>query len=91
MADKITEGTILAVGLEYESLENKIKTTYVKVPNPKNDLTEALIKQIFNEKIIGGPSPILRDAEGDAFDTDTAVLTAYTEYEKKIEYDLGLD
>lgn len=93
MADKITEGTILAIGLEYEGVSSegpKTKTAYVKVPNPKSNLTEQQIRTVALQ-LISGEGAILRDAEGDDFDSDTAIVTAYTEYEKKIEYDLGLD
>lgn len=90
MADKITEGNTLAIGLEYESLEQKIKTAYIKVPSPRSNLTEQQIRTVALQ-LISGEGAILRDAEGDAFDSDTAIVTAYTEYEKKTEYDLGLD
>lgn len=90
MADKITEGTILAIGLEYESLENKIKTAYVKVPNPRNGLTEQEIKTAMKQ-LISGEGAILRDAEGDPFDSETAIVTAYKEYTKTIEYDIGVE
>lgn len=93
MANKITEGTILAIGLEYEGVTSEgpaTKTAYVKIPNPKNNLTEQQIKNVAMQ-LISGEGAILRDAEGDDFDTETAIVTAYTEYEKKVEYDLGLD
>lgn len=91
MADKITEGTILAIGLEYADVSaDKIKTAYVKVPNPKNNLTEQEIKTVA-QQLINGDGAILRDANGAPFDSETAIVTAYREYTKTIEYDIGVE
>lgn len=90
MADKITEGTVLAIGLEYESLENKTKTAYIKIPNPRNGLTEQQIRDTA-QQLISGEGAILRDAEGDPYDSATAIVTAYKEYTKTIEYDIGVE
>lgn len=93
MADKITEEKILAIGLEYEGVTSegpKTKTAYVKIPNPKTNLTEQQIKNVAMQ-LISGEGAILRDAEGDDFDTETAIVTAYTESVKKTVIDIGIE
>lgn len=91
MADKITEGTILAVGVEYTNAEGNNKNIYLKVPNPKNNLTEETIKNLVTNQLIGGNNPIFIPPDEGTLDSDTAVFTAYKEYTKTIEYDIGVE
>lgn len=91
MADKIKEGTIIAVGVEYTNEEDKKKNVYVKIPNPKNNVTEEQIKSIFQEQIIGGATPLFIPPDGGTLDSDTAVFTAYREYTREVEYDIGVE
>lgn len=95
MADKITEGNSLAIGLQYDYTNPddeviKTRTTYIKVPNPKTGLTKQQIQTVM-AKLISEDGGIILNAEGGTYDSSTALFTAYTEYEKKTEYDLGLD
>lgn len=95
MADKITEGNSLAIGLQYDYTNPedeviKTRTTYIKVPNPKSNLTAQQIKTVAAQ-LIAEDGGIIRNAEGGTYDSSTAIFTAYTEYEKKIEYDIGVD
>lgn len=95
MADKITEGNSLAIGLTYDYTNPddqviKTRNTYIKVPNPRSGLTEQQIRTVAAQ-LIAEDGGIIRNAEGGTYDSSTAIFTAYTEYEKKIEYDLGLD
>lgn len=93
MADIVTNSNILGVGLEYTKTDdgNK-KTIYLKIPNPRQELTEALIKEKIN-LIINGQgtaNPILLTPDGQTFDSSTAIVTAYTETSEKIDFDIGV-
>lgn len=90
MADTITSGTILAVGLEYTDINTaKIRTTYLKVPSPKNNLTESQIKAAVSQ-LITGEEPILKDTYGNAF-SESAIATAYTESTEEIDIDIDVE
>lgn len=89
MADKNTEQRILAIGLEYEK-DGANKTAYIKIPNPRNNLTEQQIKEA-TQKLLDGAEPILRSTTGAPLDSSTAIVTAYTEYVKTTEYDIGVE
>lgn len=86
MADKITESTILAIGVEYtdETSGNK-KTSYIKTPNPKSGITETQIKTAMQNYLTNNIfvnddlSPL----------TDASVSTAYKETTRRTEYDIG--
>lgn len=96
MADKITTTNILAVGIRYTSdyTTDKKSTIFMKLPNPQSDLTEQQIKNVF--------TPLLTTQEGQGgafltnpttdenFDSSASVHTAYTEYQRVVEIDLGL-
>jgi len=94
MADKITEGTILAIGFEYTGDDEQKRTTYLKIPNPKGSvMTESWIKQQA-QQLISGENPILLpnpDYTSDPFDSSTAIFTAYTENTRTIDYDIGIE
>lgn len=95
MADKITETNTLAVEIEYshtdsETQETANKKATLKLPNYKSNLTEQAIKTAVSQAIYN--PGVLMDAYGAPFETQTSVIaTAYTEYEKKTEYDIGVD
>lgn len=89
MADKVTEQKILAIGLEYEK-DGSARTAYIKIPNPRNNLTETQIKEA-TQKLLEGAEPILRSTTGAPLDSATAIVTAYTENVKTTEYDIGIE
>lgn len=93
MADKITTENILAIGFEYTDSETaKAKTVYLKVPNPKNNLTEQEIKDTARGLISDNSThPILLTPQGEPFDSATAIATAYTEITTKRELDIGIE
>lgn len=89
MADSTTSTFILGVGLEYEDTETaKTKTTYLKIPNPKDDLTEQQIKTAVHT-LIDGENPVLLDSYGNAFNSNTAIATAYTETQEVIDIEIN--
>ncbi len=93
LADIVTNSNILGIGLEYTKTEDgSKKTVYLKVPNPRQELTEALIKEKTNLLINGQgtANPILLTPDGQKFDSSTAIVTAYTETSEKIEFDIGI-
>ena len=88
MADTVSTSNILGVGLEYMDTETlKAKTTYLKIPNPKANLTETQIKNAVSN-LISGENPILLTTQGEPFDSATAITTAYTESQEVIEIDI---
>lgn len=90
MADTISTENTLAIGFEYTDSEtNTTKTTYFKVPNPKDNITESQIRQAA-QQLISSATPLLLDKNANPFDTSTAIATAYTETTTKRELDIGL-
>lgn len=89
MADTVTQTRILGVGIDwYDTEEDKNKTTYLKIPNPKNSLTESEIKTTVGTLLT---NRILNDAKGNALETETTIIsTAYTEEQEVIEVDIGI-
>ena len=85
MADTIKSSNDLSVGLEYTDTDNKTKTIYLKVPNPRSNITESEIRTAMNTFI---NQQIVKDPEGQAFST-TSVSTAYTVNEQKVSLDVG--
>lgn len=88
MADSISSSSELAVGLDYTKDEEgvlKNRTVFLKIPNPKSNLTESQIKTAMNTFI---NQQIILDPDGKAFST-TSVGTAYTQNETKIDIDLN--
>lgn len=90
MADKVTNTNIIGVGLEYtKQADGSQKTVYLKMTNPRTDLTEATIKEKVNI-FIGGNEPIFLTPDGQHFDTETAITTAYTETVQRTDFDIGV-
>ena len=86
MADSITNDKYLSMSLEYTDVEtNKAKSLAIKVPNPKNNITETEIKTAMNTFI---NQQIILDPYGNAFST-TSLTTASTVNEQKIKLDVG--
>lgn len=85
MSDTVKSSNDLSVGLEYTDTDNKTKTIYLKVPNPRNNITETEIRNAMNTFI---NAQIVKDPEGQAFST-TSVSTAYTVNEQKVSLDVG--
>jgi len=91
MAQTTTTTNTLGVGLEYnDSTAQRIKTAYLKIPNPKNNITEQEIRTAVLT-LISGEEPVLKDTFGNAFDTATAIATAYTETQEVIDIDTGYE
>ena len=93
MADTVSTSIILGIGVEYTDTETqKAKTTYLKIPNPKNNLTEQEIKDAAKLLVIGDENntyePLLLTSQGERF-SETAILTAYREEQEIIELDIG--
>ena len=86
MADSVTTDNYLSMSLEYTDVgTNKAKTLAIKVPNPKNNITETQIKTAMNTFI---NQQIILDPFGNAFTTDS-LTTASTVSEQKIKLDVG--
>lgn len=91
MADKVTTSKTLGVGLEYISTETqKAKTVYLKLENPKTNVTETTIKTAV-QNLISGDDPIFLTPEEEEFNSATAVSTAYVEEVRTTEFDIGVD
>lgn len=90
MADKITNTNTLGIGIEY--LYNKpgetsktIKTTFIKLPNPKSQLDKATI----TAAALPFAQNILITDTGDTL-SDVTVATSYRETQTITELDIGL-
>lgn len=95
MADKITITNILAVGIRYTSdyTTDKKSTIFMKLPNPQSNLTEQQIKNVFTPLLTtqeGQGGAFLTAPTDENFDSSASVHTAYTEYQKVVDIDLGL-
>lgn len=101
LADKITETNILAIGVRYISEyatdageADKKKTIYLKLNNPKENLTAQQIKNVTEPLLQTQPEQAgafwTNPITGENFDSNASVFTAYTEYQKIIDYDLEI-
>lgn len=91
LADSVTNTRILAVGFEYTKQDDGTqKTVYLKIYNPKTNLTEAGIKENV-AALISGTNPLLKTPDSQTFDTDTAIVTAYTESVERTDFDIGVN
>lgn len=93
MADTITESKILGIGIknknpERYSEDDPATTQYLKIPNPKDTLTE---QQIKNAVQTGLNAEIWRDNKEVTFSSDSKIVTAYTEYQTVTAVDIGVD
>lgn len=86
MADKITTNKILGIGFESNNPEGGKKTTYLKIPNYKQNLTENAIKTAASALISNG---VILDPYGNEYDSSAAVFTAYTENQTITALDIG--
>lgn len=92
MADKVTVTKTLGIGYEYlDSETQKTKTVYLKVPNPKDNLTESQIKTAALNFINGEDPIFLPPNSSQPFDTATAIATAYREEIQTTNYDIGVE
>lgn len=90
-ADKLTSTNILGIGIDYMDAEGKNRTRYISLPNPKSNLTEQQIKTAV-QGLIGGTTPIIvNPVTGEPLDTETAIVTAYTEVKQVREVDIGYE
>ncbi len=85
MADKVTQSKILGVGIQHGATDQTSKTTYIKIPNPKENLTESVIKTAIQFYISSG---ILGNDEGGTL-INPVIKTAYTETVETTELDIG--
>lgn len=85
MADKITRTNTLGIGLETALSDGKVRTVYLKMPNPKPNLTK--------QEIIEALAPIV--TEQVLVDTEEGpireVTTAYTEWQEINDIDIGIE
>ena len=98
MADRITETKILGIGIQNNAEEfdpntgdlvnSTAKVQYIKLPYPKDGLTEQQIKSAVQ---VGITSRIYIDDRGVEFSTDSSIVTAYTEYQTVTAVDIGVD
>lgn len=87
MADKITESTVLGIGIEYTTASYDTDLTrYIEIPNPRSGLTETQIKTAMQNYLTG--NVFLDKKTGDTL-VGANVKTAYTERTKIIDYDIG--
>lgn len=86
MADTITSSRELDIGLDYDD-NGTTRTVYLKIPNPKANLTETTIRTQTTTFINAG---IVKDPNDEAF-SSTSIGTAYTVDETKINIDLDGD
>jgi len=93
MARTTTTTDTLGIGLEDSEIGSgttRAKTIYLKIPNPKADLTESQIKQAV-QTLISGENPILLDTYGEPYNSATAIVAAYTETQEIISLDTGYE
>lgn len=96
MADKVTSTNTLAVGIEYDDNTKSTgkATKYVKLPNPKSNLSESQIKTVFEPLIVTRTVDDVpqyffgSNSTGALDDYNPIVKTAYTEAVETIELDL---
>lgn len=96
MADKITETRTLNIGVEYvRATGDKAgtkKTTYFKLTNPKENLTEQEIKNATESLLTpqsGNVNPFWTDPDTGEAMSDAKIFTAYTEYERKLDIEIS--
>lgn len=87
MADTIKSTHELDIGLDYIDDEGKEKTAYIKIPNPKTNLTESTIRTQMTTFINAG---IIKDPNNEPL-SSTSIGTAFTVDETKIDIDLDGD
>lgn len=86
MADSISSSNSLNITMEYYDVTAmKNKNIVLKVPNPRNNITETEIKNAMHN-FIG--AEVVKDPFGNAF-SDSSVTTASTVVETKISLDVG--
>lgn len=92
MADKETITKTLAVGIQnkssaYDEL-NPAKTQYIKLPNPKDQLTEQQVKSAVQT---GLNYELWIDSKGETYSSDSRITTAYTEFQSVRAVDIGVE
>lgn len=91
MADKITNTNTLGIGVEYlyskpgEPVGLIIKTTYIKLPNPKSNLD----KETITNAALPFAQNILKADTGAPL-SNTTISTAYRETQTTTELDIGI-
>lgn len=84
MADKVTQTKTLGVGIQHGGTTTQT-TTYIKIPNPKQNLNESQIKTAVQLYISSG---ILGNTDGGTL-INPVVKTAYTETVETTDLDIG--
>lgn len=91
MADKITETKILGVSIRntngYDD-QNPATMQTIKLPNPKDSLTEQQIKAAVQT---GLNAELWIDSKGATYASDSKIVTAYTEFQSVRALDIGID
>lgn len=93
LADKETRTNTLVVGVQNTNAEaydesNTAKTQYIRLPNPKTNLTE---EQIKNAVQTGLTDEIWLDNKDVVYATDSKITTAYTEHQSILAVDIGVE
>ncbi len=91
MADQETITKSLSVAVKNTNNyteENPAKTQYIKIPNPKDNLTE---EQVKNAIQTGFNSQLYIDDKGEVYASDSKIITAYTEISSVISVDIGVE
>lgn len=91
MADQLTVTKTLSVTIKntngYDE-DNPAKSQYIKIPNPKDGLTESQVKTAIQN---GLTSQIYLDSEGAVYSSDSKIVTAYTETSSITTVDIGVE
>lgn len=88
MADTITSSSIIAIGINNEVNNPEAKTQYIKLQNPKSNLTEEQIRAAVQP---GLTQSIYLDANGIAYTSESSIVTAYTENQTVQALDIGVE
>lgn len=91
MADRETLSKTLAVGIKNTNgytEDNPAKVQYIKIPNPKDVLTEQQIKTAVQT---GLTAELYIDDKGVVYASDSKIVTAYTDYQTVLAVDIGMD
>ena len=88
MADTVESSSYLGVTITNAPNNEEAKNQTIKIPNPSSSVTEAGIKTAVTNLINNG---ILLDNTGQAYTSDSEIVTAYTEYSTVQTLDIGIE
>lgn len=91
MADKETVTKIVGIGIRNTNgytEDAPAKVQYIKVPNPKDNLTEQQIKSAVQT---GLNAQLYIDDKGAVYASDSKIVTAYTDFQTVLAVDIGVE